>query len=172
MSEEAGLKRKSPYPNVTLQEQLDDDDSYDEQNELTKVKIGKIPYGWYDEFKNFGYDNKLDPVMKPKGINKIEEFIKKSENKDWWRTIRDELNMRDVVLTDEQLALIDRIRSGKMASKKIANASYEFEIEREDPFPVNAFPPAKRNFMPSKWERMKVNKILDGLLSGRIPWNN
>jgi hypothetical protein len=25
--------------------------------------------------------------------------------------------------------------------------------------------------MPSKWERMKVNKILDGLLSGRIPWN-
>lgn len=29
--------------------------------------------------------------------------------------------MRDIVLTDEQLALIDRIRSGKMASKKIAS---------------------------------------------------
>ena len=79
--------------------------------------------------------------------------------------------MRDVVLTDEQLALIDRIRSGKMASKTIATTNYEFEIEHNDPFPVNAFPPAKRNFMPSKWERMKVNKILDGLLSGRIPWN-
>lgn len=25
--------------------------------------------------------------------------------------------------------------------------------------------------MPSKWEQMKVNKILDGLLSGRIKWN-
>lgn len=33
--------------------------------------------------------------------------------------------MRDVVLTDEQLALIDRIRSGKMASKTIANSSYD-----------------------------------------------
>jgi len=39
--------------------------------------------------KNFGYDNKLNPVMKQKGVNKLEEFIKKSENKDWWRTIRD-----------------------------------------------------------------------------------
>lgn len=128
MSKEAGAKRKSPYPNTTLQEQIDEDDSYDEQNELTKVKIGKIPYGWYDDFKNFGYDNKLNPVLKQKGPNKLEEFIQKSENKDWWRTIRDELNMRDIVLTDEQLALIDRIRSGKMASKAIATASYEFEI--------------------------------------------
>lgn len=32
--------------------------------------------------------------------------------------------MRDVVLTDEQLALIDRIRSGKMVSKTIATQNY------------------------------------------------
>jgi hypothetical protein len=25
--------------------------------------------------------------------------------------------------------------------------------------------------MPSKWEQMKINKILDGLLTGRIKWN-
>jgi ribosome biogenesis protein ERB1 len=108
--------------------------------------------------------------MKGKRQNKLEEFIMKSENKNWWRTVRDELNMRDVVLTDEQLVLIDRIRSGKMASKTIATSNYSVEIKNEDPFPVNAFPPSKRSFMPSKWERLKVNKILDGLLSGRIPW--
>lgn len=39
------------------------------------------------------------------------------------------------------------------------------------PMPLHAHPPSKRNFMPSKWEQMKVNKILDGLLSGRIKWN-
>ena len=65
-----------------------------------KVKIGKVPYGWYDEFKHFGYDNKLEKVVKEKTGDKIEEFIKKSENKDWWRTIRDELNMKDIKLTD------------------------------------------------------------------------
>jgi hypothetical protein len=36
--------------------------------------------------------------------------------------------MRDVVLTDEQLALIDRIRSGKMASKTVATATYDIEV--------------------------------------------
>ena len=101
----------------------------------------------------------------------ITEFIKKSENKDWWRTIRDELNQRDIRLTDKQLELIDRIRSGKMASKTIATSNYEFKYDYNDPFPIHAHPPSKKNFMPSKWEQMKVNKILDGLLSGRIKWN-
>ena len=97
----------------------------DEENEQTKVKIGKIPYGWYDEFKHFGYDNKLNPVQKQKSLDKIQEFIQKSENKDWWRTIRDELNGTDMVLSDEQLEIIDRIRSGKMASKTIATSTFE-----------------------------------------------
>lgn len=162
------MSAKRPPP--LSAQHLEEDDSYDEQNELTRVKIGKVPYGWYDEFKNFGYDNKLNPVLKDKQMNKLEEFIKKSENKDWWRTVRDQLNMRDIVLTDEQLALIDRIRSGKMASKKIATTDYSFVLPHDDPFPIHAHPPSKKNFMPSKWEQMKVNKILDGLLSGRIPW--
>jgi ribosome biogenesis protein ERB1 len=58
-----------------------------------------------------------------------------------------------------------------MASKKIASTQYEVKYEYNDPFPIHAHPPAKRNFMPSKWEQMKVNKILDGLLTGRIKWN-
>ena len=36
--------------------------------------------------------------------------------------------MRDIVLTDQQLALIDRIRSGKMASKAFANQQFEVDI--------------------------------------------
>jgi ribosome biogenesis protein ERB1 len=148
-----------------------DNESFDEENELTKVKIGKIPYGWYDEFKHFGYDKNLQKVTKQKQDDKITEFLKKSENKDWWRTIRDELNQRDIRLSDKQLELIDRIRSGKMASKTVATASYEVSYDYNDPFPVHAHPPAKRNFMPSKWEQMKINKILDGLLTGRIKWN-
>lgn len=79
--------------------------------------------------------------------------------------------MRDIRLNDKQLELIDRIRSGKMASKTVATATYEVKYDYDDPFPVHAHPPAKRNFMPSKWEQMKINKILDGLLSGRIKWN-
>ncbi|CAM6001101.1 unnamed protein product [Sphagnum balticum] len=48
-----------------------DNESLDEENELTRVKIGKIPYGWYDEFKHFGYDKNLHPVLKEKQNDKI-----------------------------------------------------------------------------------------------------
>jgi ribosome biogenesis protein ERB1 len=91
------------------------------------VRIGRVPYHWYDEFKHFGYDNTLTKVEKQKQKDKIEEFIEKAENKDWWRTITDHLNNKDIVLTDKQLELIDRIRSGKFASKAIATNDDQYE---------------------------------------------
>lgn len=79
--------------------------------------------------------------------------------------------MKDIRLTDEQLEIIDRIRSGKMASKTVATADYSYQLQYNDLRPLHFHPSSKRNFMPSKWEQMKVNKILHGLLSGRIKWS-
>lgn len=72
------------------------------------------------------------------------------------------------MLSDKQLELIDRIRSGKYASKTIATQEENYEYSYTDPFPLHAHPPSKKRFMPSKWESMKVNKILEGILEGRI----
>jgi ribosome biogenesis protein ERB1 len=36
----------------------------------------------------------------------IDAFINRSENKNWWRTIKDELNQKNIVLTDEQLSVL------------------------------------------------------------------
>ena len=38
----------------------------------------------------------------------------------------------------------------------------------DDPFPVTGQRPAKSNFLPSKWERIKVNKIVEGIKRGTI----
>ena len=84
----ASLKRLRAENQVPTGEGSEED-SYDEENELTKVKIGRIPYGWYEEFKHFGYDKHLQKVTKQKQQDSIAEFIRKSENKDWWRTIKD-----------------------------------------------------------------------------------
>lgn len=77
--------------------------SGDTDDEQIKVRVGRVPYHWYDEFAHFGYDNKLTKVEKRKQLDRIEEFVQKSENKDWWRTVTDDLNNRDIVLTDAQL---------------------------------------------------------------------
>ncbi len=50
----------------------------------------------------------------------VDIFIKNYKNNIRWRQIRDELNQKDVTLTDEQLFVIDRLRKGKFASKSIA----------------------------------------------------
>ena len=39
--------------------------------------------------------------MKKDQTNKIEAFMNRAENKNWWRMIRDELNNRDIILNDQ-----------------------------------------------------------------------
>lgn len=75
---------------------------------------------WYATLPHKGYDINLNQVAKGPDPNKLEELIKRSEDPNWWRTIRDEANNCDVVLTDQQLDLIERIRKHRVASKAIA----------------------------------------------------
>lgn len=42
----------------------------------------------------------------------LDEFIKKSENPNWWRTVKDELNQKNIEITDQQLEFMRRIRNG------------------------------------------------------------
>ena len=99
--------------------------------------------------------------MKKKAFeDKISEFISKTENPDWWRVVRDELNNKDVVLTDAQLHMLDKIRQGKSAKP----LGFEY-FEHEDFDSNNLLPQMKpkRNFLPSKWERIKINKLVAGI---------
>ena len=63
-----------------------------------------------------GYDLEGNKVTREKQVDRLEQFIQKKEDSNWWRTIRDELNEKDIVLTDEQLDLLDRIRQQKYAT--------------------------------------------------------
>jgi ribosome biogenesis protein ERB1 len=49
----------------------------------------------------------------------LDEFIRRSENPAWWRTVKDELNQKNIEITEEQLELIRRIRQGKFVNKAI-----------------------------------------------------
>lgn len=83
----------------------------------------------------------MKKIQKSKQSDKIDEFIKKAEDPNWWRIVRDELNQRDIVLTDDQLRILDRLRKGKFANKQIAENDYFVEYEWDDPFPVKSDPP-------------------------------
>jgi len=118
-----------------------------------------------------GYNVSGKPVAKPEGDeNKLDTFISRSENPDWWRTIRDEDNQKDIVLSDKQLDTISRIIKGKAFTKKYDETDYKIELSQEDLksfiHPFDACDPPKRRFQPSKWERVKINKIMNSIKKG------
>ena len=104
--EEEREEERALSPNFNLR------DSDEDSDEEVLLRTGNIPQEWYEEHEHLGYSIDAKPVMKQKQSDKIEEFIERATDKNWWRKIRDELNNKDIVLTDEQLNVIHRIREG------------------------------------------------------------
>lgn len=146
--------------------------SDDSEDESTLLRTGRVPTKWYSDFKHVGYDINASKVLKSKQSSMIDDLINKSENPAWWRTVRDELNNSDIVLTDEQLDLLSRIRGSKFADKSISANDYSVEFDwNEGMFPLSSAPIPKRKFLPSKYERIKVNKLVQAIKLGRIDLN-
>merc|ERR1719478_826761 len=99
----------------------------------------------------------------------IDSLLESADNPDAWRTIKDHKNQREIVLTDTDLELIRRIRSQLYASKATDTTSF-VEIENKDAkiHPVSSAHPPKARFLPSKWERMHVKRLVALLREGKI----
>lgn len=98
--------------------------------------------------------------------DELSKFINRQENKDWWLKIRDVLNNRNVQLSKGDLELIQRIRSGKYADKEIDPFDFYFEFDNKDVIHPFSTQVPKRGFLPSKWERLKINKFVQALRKG------
>jgi len=92
----------------------------DSEDEDILIKTGRVPRKWYDDYKHLGYDIEAKTVLKKEQDSKLDELIKRSEDPNWWRTVRDELNNQEIILTDQQLDLLQRVRTSKFADPLIA----------------------------------------------------
>lgn len=160
------LNRKLDTTGETLNA---DDDSSDEE---ILVRTGNVPRKWYDEYEHSGYDIKSNKVIKPKEEDEIEKFMKKAEDKNWWRNIYDEMNNKTIFISDKDMALIKRIRNNMFASRSAGEDDY---FERDIPYqihPVNTIIPSKRSFGLSKNERKAINRIIYAINNGFIKWDD
>ena len=46
--------------------------------------VGNVPMEWYEGYKHLGYDVKGQKIVKPEGRDKLEEFLNKMDNPDYW----------------------------------------------------------------------------------------
>lgn len=130
------LKKKAktlrkPHDRSKISQSLDErraSSSDDSEDEELLVRTGKVPRKWYENYKHLGYDATANAVLKKTQESKLDEIIKRAEDPNWWRMVRDELNNKEIVLTDQQLDLLQRIRGSKFADAKIAQTDVKSRI--------------------------------------------
>ncbi|KAJ8719903.1 hypothetical protein PYW07_011946 [Mythimna separata] len=151
---------------VGQKDEYESGDTSDEEDRRNTV--GEVPMWWYNEYPHVGYDTDGRRIVKPPQRDQIDDFLKKCEDPDFWRTVRDPSTGQDVVLSKQDLELIQRLRAGHVPDA--AHDDYQPWVEwfsREVlATPLRAFPEHKRSFLPSRSEQQQVARIVHALKMG------
>lgn len=60
----------------------------------------------YQHYDHIGYNVFGQKLLKSEEADRIDRFLSRTDDPAYWRTVRDELNARDVVLSERELDLI------------------------------------------------------------------
>ena len=153
----------------------EDDDSSDDETMVNTV--GNIPMKWYDGEDHIGYDREGNKIARPATTDQIQDFVNKADDPEYWRSVFDQLNQKKVVLTDEELKTIARIRSGSFAHSDKFDPFQMPAITEYDPqeqaMALSGAQKPKSSFIPSKWEAARVRKMVKAIrevLVQRLSW--
>lgn len=148
---------------------FEDVDTSDEED--IRNTVGNVPMEWYKDYLHIGYDLDGKKIGK-KGVegDELDNFLERMENPDYWRTVRDKVNMEDIKLTDEEIEIIQRIEGGQYADKDFDpyEPYVDYFTDETMVHPIKDNPLTKRSFTPSIWEHKKVMKIVRAIRNGWI----
>lgn len=88
------------------------DDTSDEED--IRNTVGNIPMQWYDEYKHIGYDWDAKKIIKPAKRDQLDDFLKRMEDPNFWRTVKDPQTGQDIILSEADIDLIKRINSQRI----------------------------------------------------------
>ncbi|CAH1637124.1 unnamed protein product [Spodoptera littoralis] len=151
---------------VTQKDEYSSGDTSDEEDRRNTV--GDVPLWWYREYTHVGYDLDGRRIIKPPQRDQIDEFLKKCEDPDFWRTVRDPNTGQDVVLSQQDLELLRRVRAGLVPAAAHDEYAPWLDWFTRDVLatPLRAFPDHKRSFVPSRDEARAVGRLVHALRMG------
>lgn len=103
---------KKEVVNINKSDEYAEYDTSDEED--IRNTVGNIPMNWYDEYKHLGYDWDGKPISKPESGDHLDNFLKRMDDPDFWRTVKDPQTGQDVVLSEEDIQVIQRLKTGKI----------------------------------------------------------
>ncbi|OCH93615.1 BOP1NT-domain-containing protein [Obba rivulosa] len=152
--------------------EIDPDYDSDSSTEDTPNRVGDIPMHWYDDLPHIGYDINGKKVLRPARGDELDKFLETVEDPSAWTSAFDTNAQMDRPLTAEELDIIRRLQENE--NPDASYDPYEPTIEwftgkgKEEVMPLSAAPEPKRRWVPSKWEKQKVMKIVRAIRQGRI----
>jgi len=163
--------RPAPNEQVVIRPGDYEDDVCSSDEEEIRNRIGNIPTEWYDEYDHIGYDITGHKVIRQttKG-DQLDQLLDRMDNPDFWRTVHDKTEGKDIVLDDKDLALIQKIKTNKYPD--LGYDPYQpyvdfFSCDKLQT-PLVDTPERKSAFIPSKHEHKKVMKIVRAMRNGWI----
>uniref|UniRef100_A0A8C9XD79 Ribosome biogenesis protein BOP1 n=1 Tax=Sander lucioperca TaxID=283035 RepID=A0A8C9XD79_SANLU len=144
-------------------------DSSDEED--IRNTVGNVPMEWYRDFPHIGYNLDGKKIYKPiRNKDELDDFLDKMDNPDYWRTVPDKQTGSDVVLSDEQVQLVNRLQRGQFGDANFNEYEPQVEFFSRDVMlhPVTNRPADKRSFIPSLIEKEKVSKLVHAIKMGWI----
>ncbi|XP_064552174.1 ribosome biogenesis protein BOP1 homolog [Drosophila montana] len=153
-------------PRDSSKPEYEDSDTSDEED--IRNTVGNIPMHWYDEYKHIGYDWDAKKIVKPPKGDQIDDFLRKIEDPNFWRTVKDPQTGQEVLLTDEDIALIKRVNSGRIPNAEHDDYApwIEWFTSEVEKMPIKNVPDHKRSFLPSVSEKKKVSRMVHALKMG------
>ncbi|KAG7501296.1 ribosome biogenesis protein BOP1 [Solea senegalensis] len=164
-------KTKKKKGGVTGEQQKDEYEQDSSDEEDIRNTVGNIPMEWYKDFPHIGYNLDGKKIYKPiRNKDELDDFLDKMENPDYWRTVHDKQTARDVVLSDEQVDLVNRLQKGQFGDVNFNEYQPTVEFFSKDVMihPVTNRPADKRSFIPSLIEKEKVSKLVHAIKMGWI----
>jgi ribosome biogenesis protein ERB1 len=156
--------RKHRFPDI---EPTYDSDSSEEEFRNT---VGNVPMSWYDDFPHIGYDVDGKRIMKPAQGDELDKFLKSLDDKDAWKSVYDKLEGKDIVLTKEELKMLNRIQQHQFPDSAFDahQPTIEWFSSKVEVTPLSGAPEPKRRFIPSKMEASRIMKIAKAIRAGLI----
>ncbi|KAG6890935.1 Ribosome biogenesis protein erb1 [Termitomyces sp. Mi166 len=152
--------------------EIEPDYDSDSSTEDAPNRVGNVPMHWYDDLPHIGYDIDGKKVLRPAKGDELDKFLSTVEDPSAWTSAFDKNTQMDKPLTSEELDIIRRLYAGEVPD---ANYDpYEPTTEwftgkgKEEIMPLSSAPEPKRRWVPSKWEKQKIMKIVRAIRQGRI----
>ncbi|KAK2554767.1 Ribosome biogenesis protein bop1-B [Acropora cervicornis] len=147
--------REEDSEDVVAEPGFEDENTSDEED--ARNTVGNIPIEWYNDYPHIGYNLDGKKILKPATADELDEFLAKMDDPNYWRTVRDKATMREVILSNEELDIINRLQNYQFPS-----ASYDpyepyvdFFTAEKMIHPVSGAIDPKSRHIPSKWEHKK-----------------